>query len=511
MRRRGAAAVLMGLAVLGTACGTRLPDSAFVAAGQAAGGAGTGLVGGSAGGTGASAGGSGVPGTAGGSGGGGTVAVGGAGAGAGSGAGAAAAGTVRGSGKTGSTPNTASDVGVTPTTIRVGIVDSISNAFDPAAFVGAYYGARAFYTYLDQHGGVNGRAVQLYLCDDKGDATQDQTCVRNLVTNTKVFAFSSNAIFDYTAASYVQSVDVPDIGAQPISDAYFQYSHLYSLYGGLSYPRNGQIGFNGTLYGGTEVFRYFKEKFPNVPLKAGVVYYNESASQAYAQYLIEGLKDEGYQVDAEEVDFALPDFNSAVIHMKAQGVQYVYDIIDVGGNEALCKAMDSNGLYATKVTTTESWTADIKQAFSASPRCRNDMWATGNTLNYEDTSYPEVAEFQQAMSELGYNNAADMSEWALEGWAGAQWLTDAMSSCGADLTRKCVEAYMNRHAEYTAHGLFTPRDFIPQSRPAKTVYNCINVVRWQDSAYGGRGGWVTQVPNMNTNCFNVPNIPYAPS
>jgi hypothetical protein len=35
-------------------------------------------------------------------------------------------------------------------------------------------------------------------------------------------------------------------------------------------------------------------------------------------------------------------------------------------------------------------------------------------------------------------------------------------------------------------------------------------VRWQDAANGGAGGWVSQVPDMDRNCFDVPSITYRP-
>ena len=516
-RRRAGLVVVTGLTLLATACGTRLPDTAFeqvqqagpVAADQAAG---------TSGGTGSDVSG-------------GTSADQRSGAAAAAGGGAASAGAAAqagtsgatstqpggsrrasGGGSTGKAKNTASDVGVTPTTVRVGIIDSISNPFDPAAFVGPFYGAKAFFQNLNAHGGVNGRKVEFYVCDDRGNAARNQTCVRNLIDNTKVFAFAGNAIFDYAGADYVQQKGVPDIGGQPIDHAYDSLSHLYSIYGGLGYPRDGKIGYNGTLYGGTENYRYFKVKFPKVPLKAGVVYYNQSASAAFGKHIADGLRKEGYQVDEEQVDFALPDFNSAVIHMKSKGVQYVYDVMDVGGNQSLCKAMDQNDLTVkAKVTTTQSWTADIKKGFSETPKCRNSIWALGDSRNYEDTQYAPVKEFRAAMSRYGYGGVDKMSEWALEGWGAAQWLTDAMASCGADLTRTCVEAYMNRKVEYTGHGLMTARDFIVKpTPPSRNPDACINVARWQDSANGGAGGWVTQVADMNKNCFDVPYIPYKP-
>jgi len=35
------------------------------------------------------------------------------------------------------------------------------------------------------------------------------------------------------------------------------------------------------------------------------------------------------------------------------------------------------------------------------------------------------------------------------------------------------------------------------------------VAQWQDTAYDGKGGWVTRVPDMNANCFDVPAVAYS--
>ena len=402
--------------------------------------------------------------------------------------------------------NTASDVGVTPTSVVVGNIVSQTNAFDPRAFIGPYYGARAYFNWLNTHGGVHGRKVVLARCDDQGTGTGNSSCVRNLIDNSRVFAFAGNAILSYAGAAYVNAKGVPDVAGQPIDTAYYQYPHLWDIYA-EDYPRNGDSpGFGGTIYNGTEVYRYFKVHFPDVPRKAGVVYYNDAQSSRYAQGLQKGLTTEGYDVTMKMVNFALPDFDSAVIAMKQAGVRYVYDALDRAGNERLCKAMDDHALDVTaKVTTTQSWEASIGADYSASPTCRNSIWAWSKSRSYEDTRYPGVARFRAEMAREHGDAAQTLSQWALEGWASAQWLTDAMRSCGARLTRACVEAYLSRPTDYDGHGLLTPRRYERPTSPPKTVRNCLNVARWQDSAHG----WVTQVGDMDHTCFTTPNVGYA--
>lgn len=401
------------------------------------------------------------------------------------------------------------EVGVTATTVTIGNISSLTNAFDPRAFTGGYYGARAWFDRLNARGGVNGRAVRFVSCDDGGSTTGNVRCARSLLP--EVFAFASNSILDYAAASMVDASGTPDVGAQPIDTAYTRYPHLFDIYG-ESYPRDGkQVGYDGVLTGGTEVYRYFAVRFPDVPRKAGVIYYNQSDSQKYGQSIVTGLRLEGFDVVAKQVNFALPDYDSAVVAMRHAGVHFVFDALDRFGSQRLCKAMDDNRLFVTaKVTTTQTWAASVKTDYGASPRCRNDIWATGNTLNYDDVGKPQVAAFRAQMTAEHFDTPHVMSEWALEGWAGAMWLTDAMRSCGSALTRRCVEAFLERPQDYDAGGLLQPRRFSHQTRPETRTHNCLNVVRWQDTANAGRGGWVDQVADMNRNCFDVPVIRYRP-
>ncbi len=499
--------VASALALVASACGTRLPDSAFTATERGSGAVQAVGNGGSASDLGTGQGGATTGQASGGSAAGGGSAP--TGGGAAPGSGGSSGGTSSGGGGGGaSAKNTASDIGVTPTTIRVGNISSRSNPFDPRAFVGPYLGAKAFFQNLNAHGGVNGRKIDFYACDDRANSARNQACVRNLIDTTKVFAFVGNAIFDYAAADYTQQKGVPDIGGQPIDNAYNTYSHLYSIYG-VDYPRNGKVGFNGTLYGGTENYRFLKEHFPHTPRKAGVVYYNQAAAKAFGQYIAKGLRTEGFQAVEEEVDFALPDFNAAVIQMKNAGVQFVFDVMDVGGNQSLCRAMEQNQLYVTaKVTTTQGWTAGVKEGYANSPHCRQSMYAIGMTRNYDDLSKPGVKEFRDAVKRYGYDGKDQLSDWELEGWAAGKWFTDAVSSCGAKVTRTCVEAFMNRPQKYDAGGLLIPRNFEARQTPRKQVTNCINVVRWRDALNGGAGGWQDIVPDMDNNCFTVPNIPY---
>jgi branched-chain amino acid transport system substrate-binding protein len=415
-------------------------------------------------------------------------------------------GTSSGPQPTAAAGNTKSDTGVTPTEIKIGSIAGLTSGLGPDTFSASLYGAQAYFDALNAKGGVNGRTVKLIKCDDAGDGQKNVGCVRKLVDQDKVFALAGVTAYQYSGAQYLNSKRVPDIGGQPVSNAYDQYPHLYSLYGSY-YPRTGaKPGFNGQLYAGTETYRWFKEKLG--ARTAAVVYYNVAPSQRYAQSNIAGLRREGYTVVEEQINLGAPNWDAAVQDMKRRGVQIVFDAMEDNGNTQLCNAIQTQGLRITaKVTTAQGWTDAAARVYGSSPNCLNALYATSNTRNYNDTGVPAVSDFRAAVQQYVPDRAGKLNMWMLEGYASAQWLTDAMQSCGANLTRACVETYLNRTVDYDGHGLLTSagRNFEKLAQPPATDHNCLSVSRW----VGGTGGkWVSQ-GDMNTTCYDVPNLPYS--
>jgi branched-chain amino acid transport system substrate-binding protein len=404
--------------------------------------------------------------------------------------------------------NPASDVGVTPTAITVGVLVSRTSPLGPDAFSGSYYGATAFFDALNRNGGIHGRMVKVAACDDGGSGSGDVACAHTLIDRDHVFALAGTTAFSYDGAGYVNQKAVPDVGGQPVGTDYDKYPHLWNLYGSDE-PRDGSTtGWGGKLYGGTEIYRWFKTTLG--AKKAAVVFYNVAPSQRYAQQIENGLRVEGYSVREEEVNLGLANFDSIAIDIGASKVDTVFDALDTTGNLRLCKALDAHKVKLTaKVTTTQGWTGTVASDYAASPTCRNSLYATGNTQNFDDRSKPGITAFHDAVDRLYPSRTGKKSEWELEGYASAQWLADSMTSCGATLTRACVEHYLSATTNYTGHGLLTPRDFVVK-KPEKTAHSCLNVARWQDSAQSGKGGWVSQVPDMDTNCFDVPQLAYSP-
>ena len=175
--RKSTVALIVLCALIMAACGTRLPDEAFVESGELVPADGSSTDGDSA----STDGGEVAAGET-------TTTVAGGSDGTTGGSGGTTGGYTGGStGGTGGAdgPNQASDVGVTESTITIGTIVAengvLGDAFAPAA-----RGMRAWAAHVNASGGIHGRQVVLKTCDDGESRNRALECARRLVEQEKV-------------------------------------------------------------------------------------------------------------------------------------------------------------------------------------------------------------------------------------------------------------------------------------------------------------------------------------
>lgn len=472
-----------------SACGTRLPDSAFVAAGEEVAASGA---------PGATASGATGPQTVGGpttTAPGGQPAAGQPAAGQPAAGGAPAGGAPAGQGgqPAAGGPNQASDVGVTETEIVIGNITAVDgvlgNAFEPTLL-----GLETYVSWINDNGGVRGRTLRLESCNDNEDKTRDLQCGQDLVENKKVFAFvANNTRAEGGAAGYIDSKGVPVFADLPITNAAYRFPHYWSIYGS-GCPKDGEhVCGNDKLYSTTGPYRWFKDKLG--VSNAAVFYYGLiGSSKQAADFTMEGLRQEGYTVTGYDVNFGNPDFNQPVQDMQRKGVDIIYDVIDDGANRKLCDSMQTYSFSVqAKVSTVVAYGDEVGTNFSEV--CRNSIYIGGSSITYSDTSNPAVKQFRDAFAL--YQPGAQLHQWALEGWMAGRAFVEGIATMGPSPTREGLESWLKSWKGYTYGGLTNPIDHQPVDYSQTTADNdCFTVAQWQDES----NGWVERTQPYD--CLN---------
>jgi branched-chain amino acid transport system substrate-binding protein len=380
--------------------------------------------------------------------------------------------------------NTASDIGVTPTSITVGNITSDNNPFGSDQFSPNHWGAYAFSQYCNARGGINGRQISFQHCNDGGTNSGNVTCVNGLV-NKNAFAFIGDNCFQCGGAQTMNSKDRPDIGGEPIDGAaYYTYPHMYNILGD-GYPKDGKhTGYQNQYWGLPQLGLWFKA---HVKLqRVAIVYYDEIDSQRGAAQIALSLGAAGIQTKSYAVQISgTPD--SAVTAMQHDGMQAIFDALDDTGNIKLCDSMQNHQPYnwLAKVSTISTWTAKVGAEFNS--LCQKIMYSAGSSSNYADSSNPVAAEFRQDFAR--YAGGQTPAQWALEGYISGIWFAQAVKSCGAGPTRACVEKWLNDQKSLSAYGLMDPTTSFQKVHYSTglSAKACNDVVKWNGST------WTTQV------------------
>ena len=506
LRRPIALAICGALTV--AACGTRLPEDAFVAETQVVsdGGAlsltdGEAVVADGAGSTpGAADGVAGVGDSVGDDGGAPTAAPGGAGNGGAvkAGDGGTGAEPTGGGAPAARGPNKASDVGVTETTIKLGNITA-ENGVLGDTFAPAVRGLRAWVLATNAAGGINGRKIELVTCDDREDRARSLECARRLVEQDKVFAIvATNSRALGGASQYLADQKIPVLGI-PINNAFYRYPNFFTVYG-TGYPRDGKtVGLDGNVLELSGHYRWYKENLGVT--KAAVFAYDIADSSSVGERFVRTLETEGFTATLYKVSFAAPSFDQGVADMQSKGTEIIFDAMDDGANRRLCDSMARRNFKPkAKVSTVVIMSESTSNNYNDT--CRDILYITNESHPYS-ADVPEVKEFRKAYAQ--YQPGLPLHQWALEAWAMGNMTKTALQAMGPAPTRAGFIEFLNTSPPNTGEGIMVGTDFRESAFTyrAKTSKDCFAISRHLTA----KGGWIaaSQFPVCYDDAKNVPS------
>jgi branched-chain amino acid transport system substrate-binding protein len=202
-----------------------------------------------------------------------------------------------------------SDPGVTPTSVLLGGTVPLSG--DAAAFGSVGRGAKAYFAYVNAHGGVYGRKILYTYYDDGYNPAQTVQLTRQLVEQDHVFAIFNSvgtannlAIRDYLNASKIPQLFVGD-GSDALGRGYAKYPWTM----GFLQSYRGE----GAVYG-----RDIDRQAPKA--KIAVLLENTDLGKDMTRGLSRAIAGKGPKVVASQsYEYTAADVSSQIAQLKASG------------------------------------------------------------------------------------------------------------------------------------------------------------------------------------------------
>ncbi len=201
------------------------------------------------------------------------------------------------------------DPGITATSINIGGTFPLTGVASLYKTIPA--AESAYFAYVNDHGGVNGRKINFTVLDDAYDPSKTVPLTQQLVEQNKVFAvFGSLGTAPNLAIwSYLNKSKVPQVGIAT-GDSYWGFSakkYPWTVGYQPDYPGEGKI------YG-----KYIAANMPSA--KVGVLYQNDAYGKNYFAGLRVGLgAKKGQIVSSQSYDVTQTSLAQQILALKAAG------------------------------------------------------------------------------------------------------------------------------------------------------------------------------------------------
>ncbi len=369
-----------------------------------------------------------------------------------------------------STPKlTASAPGITPTTIKIGILTDQTGAAS-SSFGTAAQAIEARFKQLNAEGGIDGRKIVWVTADAASSPTGAETAAQNLVENQGVFAITELSSAFFGAAPYLNKEDVPVTGTGLDGSEWDQQpnTNLFSITGDGSV--NGDAYDDGGFYKsiGVHKFTYVESNVPSAISFGNGVYKTVEK---------DGLK----PCDKTIVPLGSVDFTAFALSFKADGCDTAECACVLSSSLAMATALHQAGLNNVKILFAAGPTQDIFQS-KADEAAAKGAYFPGISSSPTYTNAASVAFLADLKKyDPAYQGGLPGNSES-DGWPAANLMVQGLEVAGTNPTRQSFIAGLRKVTNWTDSGLATgPISFAHFGQNPPT--QCFSYVQFNGKEY----------------------------
>jgi branched-chain amino acid transport system substrate-binding protein len=360
--------------------------------------------------------------------------------------------------------------GITKTQVVLGATGPLSGS--EAAYEPVLSGAKAYFDYVDAHGGVNGRKIVYKIADDQYDPVQTVSQTQKLVEQDGVFAIFNSVGTEHAIAvrDYLNQRKVPQLfvgsGAATIAADHKKYPWTMGLL--ASFVGEGQL--DG---------RQIAKQHPNA--KIAVLYENDEYGNELLSGLKKGLGKRAGQIVAS-ASYALLDTSvlPQVQQLHASGADtFVIFALPAQAAQAFVDA-SKLGWKPYEYVTSVSIDPAVMKIVRLSSDAQTGVGAQSLAFLHDPTNPTQKASagvklYLQIMKRYLPNEDPNAVA-HIYGMMAAYAMVDALKHAGKNPTRASLlraATHLDETNPFLLPGLklqTSPTDYLPQSRMYRVVY-----------------------------------------
>ena len=408
-------------------------------------------------------------------------------AGAGGAAGGATRGATGGKASTGAAPPAApkggnggaTDVGVSPTEIIIAVLTDRTGPV-PGIFEPSVRAVQAWSNYINSKGGIYGRKIKVIPIDSKtSDADNRAGAIQ--ACGQAFAVVGSMSAYDGGGASSLEGCGIPDIPATVVNVPRDQCGTCYPAFPNL---RHYVLGSKKLL----------ADQNPEAPKTGAMLWLNAAVANYNAHKNMDAARTIGYNfVYEKQAEVVQANYTPFVTEMREKNVQYVSMVGDNNSIARLLKAFKSQN-YIPKVREFDTVIYDPKFLQTAGEAAEGVYTSITITPMEEAASNPEYALYLSSLKRSSGGNPDGF--FGAYAWSAARLFQEALEKTGPEAKRTKVLEFLRGLHSWNNHGMHAAHDI-----GNKKAANCmVSLV-----VKGGK--FVRHSPAQGFDCNRTPMFP----
>jgi ABC-type branched-subunit amino acid transport system substrate-binding protein len=339
----------------------------------------------------------------------------------------------------------AQEVGVTATEILLGEVQPMSG---PASLIGkaGAAGSKLAIAEINAQGGINGRKLRAIYEDDGYVPSRSVSAVKKLIDSDKVFALTGTTGSSHMVAMLptIEEAKIPTIVHMAPNPAVVS-------------PRRPTVFMIGPDYdyAGYVPIHHMATKMGKKDAKYGILYQDDDFGKALLSGYQKAVKQDGL-TSVAEIAFkrGAKDFSAEVLTLKEKGITALYLGTLTTESAAIMTELRRLGMTPTIGTL---WAGQLPAAVKlAAPSGFEYLIPDYYASNYDA---PGQKLMEVAKKFLSADDHANFNRYTVSGYVGTKVIAEGIRRCGANVTRVCVVAELNKLKNFDTGGLTGPLSF----------------------------------------------------